>query len=255
MEASIRIGLLAMALLAPVKAGVVLSGGGLTLEAEGGTAFPYNLAAGKTAFANDVIGPPHSIAAVNDGNYGNNSSWIAASGNGFVGISLGSIPTAIHKIAFGRDNLGLAPDRALGTYTLQFTTVADPDAATPDASWTTIGTLDYQSAGGANFANPHLRHVFSFDPVMATGIRLKTVTSSDYIGIDELEISAPSAIRVEHPPGVIWSGEYSVLVAGSDSNGEGNVPADLVCRALNSYTKQQLRVGVVHAPPDSHPLA
>jgi two-component system CheB/CheR fusion protein len=30
---------------------------------------------------------------------------------------------------------------------------------------------------------------------------------------------------------------------------------DLVCRALNSYTKQQLRVGVVHAPPDSHPLA
>jgi DNA polymerase I-like protein with 3'-5' exonuclease and polymerase domains len=29
----------------------------------------------------------------------------------------------------------------------------------------------------------------------------------------------------------------------------------LVCRALNSYTKQQFRVGVVHAPPDSHPLA
>jgi hypothetical protein len=31
--------------------------------------------------------------------------------------------------------------------------------------------------------------------------------------------------------------------------------ACLVCRALNSYTKQQFRVGVVHAPPDSHPLA
>ncbi|MDP3849652.1 MAG: HYR domain-containing protein [Luteolibacter sp.] len=227
MKASIRIGLLAFAFLAPVKAGLVLFGGGLTLESEGGTAFPYNLAAGKTAFANDVIGPPHSIAAVNDGNYGNSSSWIAASGNGFVGISLGSIPTSIHKIAFGRDNLGLAPDRALGTYTLQFTTVADPDAATPDESWTTIGTLHYQSAGGANFANPHLRHVFSFTPVMATGIRLKTVTSSDFIGIDELEIYAPPAIRVEHPPGVTWSGEHSVLVAGSNSDGEGNVPADL----------------------------
>lgn len=174
-----------------------------------------------------MIGPPHSIAAVNDGNYGNSSSWIAASGNGFVGIRLGSIPTSIHKIAFGRDNLGLAPDRALGTYTLQFTTVADPDATTPDASWTTIGTLDYQSAGGPNFSNPHLRHVFSFNPVMATGIRLKTVTFSDYIGIDELEIYAPPAIRVEHPPGVIWSGEHSVRVVGPNSFGEGNVPAGL----------------------------
>lgn len=227
LEAFIQIGLLTLVFLAPVKAGVVLSGGGLTLLAEGGTAFPYNLAAGKTAFANDVIGPPHSIAAVNDGTYGNSSSWIAASWNGFVGIRLGSAPTAINKIAFGRDNLGLAPDRALGTYTLQFTTVADPDATTPDASWTTIGTLDYQSAGGANFATPHLRHVFSFNPVMATGIRLKTVTFSDYIGVDELEIYAPPAIRVEHPPGVIWSGEHSVRVVGPNSFGEGNVPAGL----------------------------
>ncbi len=221
LQASFRISLLALAFLLPVKAGVVLSGGGLTLESEGGTAFPYNLAAGKTAFANDVIGPPHSIAAVNDGNYGNNSSWIAASGNGFVGISLGSIPTAINKIAFGRDNLGLFPDRALGTYTLQFTTVADPDAATPDGSWTTIGTLDYQSAGGVNFTNPILRHVFSFNPVMATGIRLKTVTSSDYIGIDELEIYAPPAIRVEQPAGTSWGGEYAAVTWPSGIGARG----------------------------------
>lgn len=226
-ETSFQIGLLALAFLAPVKAGVVLSGGGLNLVAEGGTAFPNNLAAGKTAFANDVIGPPHSIAAVNDGTYGNSSSWIAGSGNGVVGISLGSTPTALSKIAFGRDNLGLVPDRSLGTYTLQYTIAANPNAATPDASWTTIGTLDYQSAGGANFSNPHLRHVFSFDPVMATGIRLKAVTSSDYIGIDELEIYAPSAIRVEHPPGVIWSGEHSVYVAGPNNNNVSDVPPGL----------------------------
>ncbi|MBK8285975.1 MAG: hypothetical protein IPK97_14505 [Ahniella sp.] len=92
----------------------------------------------------------------------------------------------INEFAFGRDNQGVFPDRCLTRYTLQFTTVANPDAATADTSWTTIGTLDYFSAGGANFAAPGLRHRYSFTPVMATGLRLITLEAGT--GIDEIEI-------------------------------------------------------------------
>lgn len=192
-------------------AALVLSGGGLTLVDEGpagllaGNAAPINLATAGTAFAIDELGFGHIIPNVNNGTYGNASSWISGPSVGtsgpFIGISLGAAPTTVAGIAFGRSNViggdpcgGVCTDRNLGLYTLQFTTDANPTAATPDSSWTTIGTLNNTGASSdPNFKAPHLRHAYNFDAVNATGLRL-IVPNPGGLGtaIDEIELySAP----------------------------------------------------------------
>jgi hypothetical protein len=154
----------------------------------GGTFALNNLAIGKTAFAKDLVPvAPHTIASVNDGIYGNPSSWIANTLDSFVGINLGATPVPIHRIAFGRDNTGQQTTRATGTYTLQYTTTPNPDAGTPDNAWQTIATLVYPG----DVTSPALRHLFAIPTVNATGIRLKTLGDIFPIGIDELELYGP----------------------------------------------------------------
>lgn len=165
----------------------------------GGTIAPNNLAIGKTAFAKDLVPvAPHSIASVNDGIYGNPSSWIANTLDSFVGINLGATPVPIHRIAFGRDNTGQQTTRATGTYTLQYTTTPNPDAGTPDNAWQTIATLVYPG----DVTSPALRHLFAVPTVNATGIRLKTLGDIFPIGIDELELYGPFT------PQEIWRDQY-----------------------------------------------
>jgi hypothetical protein len=122
---------------------------------------------------------------LNDGLYGNEHSWINDIPAPFAGVSLGASIT-VGYIAFGRDNTGVFTDRTLGLYTLQYTNVPNPSASTPEASWTTIGTLDYQFAGGHNFATPSKWHLFSFTPVTATALRLVGSTGNNCF--DEIEI-------------------------------------------------------------------
>lgn len=197
------------------EAVVILGGGGLSLVQEGppaanagDLAVPANLATGGTAFALDELGlATHFIANVNNGSYGNASSWIGNGATGtsgpFIGIDLGAEPTAVSSIAFGRSNVlagdpcagGVCVDRNLGVYTLQFTSEANPNAATSDASWTTIGTLNYQAGAGTNFTAPHQRHVYEFNAVNATGLRL-IVPATGIAGgtaIDEIELYAPTS--------------------------------------------------------------
>lgn len=158
----------------------------LVLKETGGSFAPGNLAIGKTAFAKDVIGVPlHTIAKVNDGVYGNSSSWIAGSTYSFIGINLGSTPVTVSHVAFGRDNTGNAGDRTSGTYTLEYTTTPNPSAATPDASWRTIRSFDYP---GIVTSNMHLRHLYAFPPVLATGFRISIQSLVFAVGIDELEL-------------------------------------------------------------------
>ncbi len=173
--------------------------GGIALLQEGGNISRNNLAQTGVAFAKDVIGVAvHAIANVNNGSFGIFSTWIGDSANSFVGVAFGGGVT-LDRIALGRDNTAVVGDRTLGRYTLQYTTVASPGAATPEANWTTIGTLDYQSAGGARFASPALRHLFGFPSVTATGIRVLTPSGA---AIDELEfyLAAPQ-LRLEQPAG------------------------------------------------------
>ena len=150
---------------------------------DGGSTTTSNLATRGVAFAKDFLPgfANHTIPHLNDGIYGNANSWIGNSANSFAGISFGSRPILINQVAFGRDNTGVWSDRALGTYTIQFTTVANPNASTPDNSWTTVGTIDT-----ATLPNPALRHVFNLPTLLVTGIRV--IAAVHGIAIDELEV-------------------------------------------------------------------
>lgn len=226
---------------APPQPYVVLTGGGLALSQEQGTMDTANNLAlaskGAVAFAKDILGngsfaPTHTIPNLNNGTYGNGSSWIGNSNASFCGISLGANPVTLRSIAFGRDNTAGFADRTLGLYTLQYTTAANPSAATPDASWTTIGTLNYQSAGGgANFATPSRRHRFNFTEVNATGIRL--TCPGDGLGtgscVDEIELyEQAGTIVVPQPFTITPAAGYTVTWDGNNGPNPGlDVPSNL----------------------------
>lgn len=155
----------------------------LNLLEEGGGFWSGNLAEGRTPFAKDVLPgyASHTIPHLTDGIYGNNSSWIGNSANSFAGVSLGANPLPINCVAFGRDNTGNFGDRAIDRYTIQFTTVPNPDSNTPESSWHGIGVVET-----ARFDQPARRHLISFTEVNATGLRI--VNASGGACIDEMEI-------------------------------------------------------------------
>ena len=165
--------------------------GNLQLVEQGGTMDEANnlsRASGAVAFAKDVIpGYPdiHNIPNLNNGTYGNPSSWIGNSGDSFCGIRFGATLKTVRGIAWGRDNTGTYSDRTLGTYTVQYTTAANPSAVTPAASWMTVGSINYTGPSGTLFSAPSLRHRFNFAPVEATGVRLICPGGAC---IDELEL-------------------------------------------------------------------
>ncbi|MCL5096639.1 MAG: hypothetical protein M1608_03725, partial [Candidatus Omnitrophica bacterium] len=162
---------------------------------------------GTVAFGSSQYGTPHFIANVNDGYYGNASSWISdftiPDPNPYIGLNFNRT-VAIQSIAWSRDNgddaemtpPGPYVDRCVGTYTLQVTTVANPGTDTQETGnaatgWATIGTVQYL-AGTDNVAfSAYLRHRFDVSaggqPISATGIRIKV--SDPNIDIDEIEVN------------------------------------------------------------------
>ena len=213
---------------------------GLTLVGEGGNDNSDNLASGATAFStphlydsDSTSGEPADkwqAANVNDGAYGSSgTNWIGLSasptlGKGFVGLDLGETAQEIGFIAFSDNNVSGGDGlRCWGEYEVQYTTVANPDENTPDSAWTTIGTVDYARAahdgdvGFENFQEPGKRHIYSFDSVMATGIRLVVPEvwednaydstrfpnigwSETATAIDELEAYGPGKVFGAVPP-------------------------------------------------------
>ncbi len=184
----------------------------LSLNGVGGGPIPgnYGTLPGTTPFAKDSLAAgTHSIPNLNNGVYGNADSWIANSANSFAGLSFGTTLRSIGQIAWGRDNLPVTGffDRSAGNYTLQYTTVANPNELTPDASWTTIGTASYE-------INMVKRALWSFPQVNATGIRL--VTSNNGTCIDELEVGAfaPVKLTLQATGGTMRAGNIAL-----DANG------------------------------------
>ncbi|MBL9167711.1 MAG: hypothetical protein JNN07_08215 [Verrucomicrobiales bacterium] len=193
----------------------------------------------------------HFIRNINDGFYGNSSSWISDRGVGggndqdpWVGLALGR-EVLISTLAWGRDNGdateggcgGTCTDRSLGIYTIQVTRIPAPDKETletGDAStgWETVGTVDYRRAVAPAF-NPSLRHSFLVakdgQPIAATGVRVKV--SDGNRAIDELEVNPSSATTA--PPvtdllvispasgfGISWDrndGDFANPVAGASA--------------------------------------
>lgn len=192
----------ALALTSAAQAGLVLSGGGLALVEQSGTFAAGNLSAGASPYALDQLGGVHFIVNLNNLSYGNASSWIGGGAVGaegpFAGISFGATTNTVRSIAYGRDNLGAFGDRTLGLYKLQYTQVANPHTnlgllttGNPATGYVDIGTLDYQSVGGANFTAPSRRHRYEFNPVTATGLRLMVPGTGGGPGgtaIDEIEL-------------------------------------------------------------------
>lgn len=166
----------------------------LTLVEVGGNISQDNLAlssTGAVAFAKDVLPgyPAHTIPHLNDGIFGNSNSWIGNSSPTFAGVALGG-PQTIESIAWGRSNTADFSDRAAGTYTVQYTTVPNPDASTPDNSWMSFESITY-----AGTAQDALRHLYTFDPIEnVTGVRI--IVSAGGLGggiaIDEIEVIGPA---------------------------------------------------------------
>jgi hypothetical protein len=229
--------------------GLTLSG--LQLEEVGGIGFATNHArqAGAVAFAKDLIGngahaPTHTIPNLNNGSYGNGSSWIGNSANSFCGISFGATPVSLARVAWGRDNTGTYSDRTAGTYTLEYTAVPNPGVSTtatgnPATGWALIGTAIYP----ANSLPYSARHAFSFAPVMATGIRLTTPGNGIGNGtcIDELE-AGPEAPVV---PVFELVGTGGVLDSGKNLALTGTAFAKDVIPNFPAHTIPHLNDGLV----------
>lgn len=204
-------------------------------------------ASGASAFASSELGfGIHFATKVNDGLYGNSSSWISANGLGesvdpdpFIGVRFGK-PIAISSIAYGRDNGdtteagcgGTCTDRWAGVNTLQITTVSNPGVDTyetedPATGWITLGTIEFTAAAAPTF-NPHLRHRFDVaqdgQPIQATALRIKI--GDGRTDFDEIEVN-PAAEAMPPPIAdllVITSAAgYSIAWDGND--GEFNNPA------------------------------
>lgn len=223
------------------RADIIVSGGGLTLAQEGGSFDAGNVSPSGSAFALNIEGQDggtpqqptgyggiHTTTGVNNLQYGNTGAWLAGSPNSFVGINLGSTPQTLSSIAFGRDNGGEPQqftDRWPSLYTLQYTTVPNPDntlgeSPDPAGGFSTIGFIDYRGGphtgiGGSNFNVPYIRHRFNFDPVSATGLRV--VTSNAGTGIDELELYPTAGAVTPVPPP-----RATLVGSGGTAAGTGN---------------------------------
>lgn len=218
-----------LAAFAPaLRAGINMSPT-FTYAEEGGTLNTATdialVANGGTATAKDLINAggyaAHQIAHLNDGRYGNDFSWIGNEGTGqpsWAVISFGATLKTVASLTWGRDNTGTYGDRCQGTYTIQYTTIANPDATTPDGSWTTIGTISLTAGGHPGFTSPSIRHRFNINsPVSATGIRIISPVSTCQ---DEIELySTAGAVLVPPPPGpleVVPSSGFTVSWDGTN---------------------------------------
>lgn len=179
----------------------------------------------------------HFIHNINDGHYGNSSSWISSGGlgansdpNPWVGVTFPSM-IRIGQIAWGRDNRlvsGAFTDRCMGKYTLQFTRVASPNVGTsdsgdPSTGWQTLGAVQYFSEADMPLFAAHLRHQFDVTPVFATGVRIKV--SDPNLDIDELEVYAtanrPPVVTVNAVPNVCDDID-SIALSGSVTDPDGD---------------------------------
>lgn len=171
-----------------------------TLVETGGTfrGDATNLAAasnGATAIGLNELGlGTHFITNINDGTYGNSSSWIGAvdSELSWVGVIFPA-PTGIGSFAFGRDNTGLFDDRANDVFTLQYTTDSVTVGTAAGANWVTAVSLVY-----FNYPpSPALRHLYNLNTSLTGVTAFRLVAFGGLVAgqaIDEIEVYSTSAI-------------------------------------------------------------
>jgi PEP-CTERM motif len=211
--------------VATVHADITLSAG-LIFAEQGGTIDVGNLGTAGTAFAKDLIGGtgvgPHVIANLNNGTFGNSSSWIGNSDPSYGGIGFGAAQS-IASFAFGRSNVttgdpcagGVCTDRSEGMYLIEFTNDANPVANHATATWSSIGSMTITNGGGVA---SWLRHRFNLNtPVSATGFRIITPGGA---AIDEIELYSTPGALVPLPLGLVTVAApgYSISWDGNDGD-------------------------------------
>ena len=252
MKTSLPLTFLFLAMTTGLRAELVLSPG-LTFVMEGGVMDAGNIATTGTAFAKDLIAggayaPTHTIPNVNNGSFGNGSSWIGDSPGSYVGIGFASSQT-IASFAFGRDNTNAFGDRSAGTYTIQ--TTVDPAPATNHATvtWTTIGTMSIFSGPGV-VSSSAKRHQYNLDtPVSATGFR---IIAPDGAAIDEIEIMSAAASASIAPLTVSPASGFTATWDGNDGDhftAIGMVPDNLALASNGSTAISSGDLGPIISVP------
>ena len=243
------------ALLAPLllSSHAQNSNGSLSIVQEGGGIGLGNLGTGGTAFAKDIIAgggfaPTHTIPNINNGTFGNGSSWIGDSANSWVGIGFGAVQS-FSGLAFGRDNTGFYNEfndgRILGNYIVQYTTDLNVLANPSGATWLTLGQTNYTGAvAGSLLTQPTLRHRYNFDAVSATALRI--ITPGDGLNgngaaIDEIELFSSKLTLGGPSSGIVMTPQsgYTITWDGNDgknysANG-ASVPVN-IARASSGAT-------------------
>jgi hypothetical protein len=155
-----------------------------------------NLARGPlaTPIASDVLAgyTAHTIEHINDGNYGNNYSWIPGAANpGWAGVNLGETVN-VNAIAFSRSNtmVPFVDLRIAGNYAIQYA-----DSNSVDPNWVTIGTVEYD----ANTYENSLRHVYKFPAVETDRVRIVVSPWAKFLCIDEIELYYVDPIKAINP--------------------------------------------------------
>jgi hypothetical protein len=166
--------------------------GGMFPEGETNLALMEN---GATAFSPDaniadLFGPENAINGIYGLDNADSKSWISAEGNSSIIVDLAGGSSNIWGVAWGSDNTGAINNRVLGTYTLDFTNDA---VVAADSNWTTIGQVTFAT----NTEDDLLRHIYRFDSVDATGIRIVTESNGPQIAIDEIEVFPTGTPLVE----------------------------------------------------------
>ena len=207
----------------------------MNFTGEGGTLAGDNFGTGGIAFAKDLIAggaySAHTIAHVNDGIFGNSNSWIGDSADSFVGIGFGSAQT-IAAFAFGRSNVtsgdpcfgGVCTDRAIGLYTIQFTTDSNPAVNFLTNTWTTLGTISLNTDISLGLIAPWKRHQFDIvSPVSATGFR---IIAPGGAAIDELELYTHTLPPITGPGPLSIVSAAGFTVSWNNNDGDFFNPAN-----------------------------
>ncbi|HLP26170.1 MAG TPA: PEP-CTERM sorting domain-containing protein [Acidobacteriota bacterium] len=193
----------------------------MTLVETGGTfrTDATNLALSATPKSDgDYGGGVHYAVNINDGNYGNASSWLGSAGMFYGSIALGfSTPVTLGSVAFGRDNTGGLADRATGPYEIYYSTNYVSGANVYGyTNWHLLQILDYASSPPES---PALRHLYNFATPLTnvTGFMISVPSFLNPDGyaamaIDEIELYATTATA---PSAVPEPSTYAALLAAA----------------------------------------
>ncbi|MGL6227534.1 MAG: hypothetical protein ACRC10_13020 [Thermoguttaceae bacterium] len=153
----------------------------------------------------------HKTEHLNDGLFGNNHSWIAASNPCWAEIDLGEV-FDVYAVAFGSDSTGQFQDRGTTLYTILVAVEYDMDSQSP--VWKKVAPSDFPP-------NVQYRTVFQFEPIQARYVRV-IIDQTSYgssARIDELEVFGR---KEPITPDDIVIGVDSNVAVNADSNNRGS---------------------------------